>query len=269
MIGLLIGGSFAPIFIEYLGADLLAYAISAITVSASMAAMILPMSFAASRWPSMPPAQSVLPGGLFEFKNRQLRLLLFANMLQVAALATCFTALPYLVDEGSRAPQLGLLIAIVVITAATSIGIWNKTAGRFGLTLCFALGGIVFAAGTASLGIAHLVKPEGAYFLGAVLCGAGLGAIQFAAYALLAQCLQKLIEQEPAFPAASVVGFWTAFERATLALGPLMVGVLLDLAGNRAAMAVSTISITTTVVVLSLFPLCIFPKFGTPHQQSN
>jgi glycoside/pentoside/hexuronide:cation symporter, GPH family len=261
MIGFFIGGSIAPLIIDGFGGGISGYRINAILQSLVIAAVLFPLIRVSMQWPISVSSVSQGGSGFRAYRAPRMQALIIANMLQVLALAAIFGALPYLLAAQNGAIGLGVYSAVLIGAAACSVPIWQILAGRFGLATTFMAGGLAFCLGGALLGFGFNRFGNDAFYLSAILCGCGLGSIQFSAYALLAETLHGLFRMDAKIGTAGAIGIWSAVERATLSFGPLLIGLALKTNEARIGLAIPAVSIAAVSVMLSLFPLMyIFRK---------
>jgi glycoside/pentoside/hexuronide:cation symporter, GPH family len=254
--GLLVGGSIAPTIVEtsLLGID--GWKTNAIVMLCLILTTAIPASLISRSWQENSRSiASDQPLSIRLFLKPSLAALMATNLFQVLGLAIAFGAIPYIITSGEAAVSLGLFIAVLVTAAAISVLGWQKASARIGLAGSFGAAGLVFAAAFA-LGGSYKDDAQLAV-LAAVLCGAGLGGIQFSSYALLVSTLDSVANGNPS---TALIGIWTSGERATLALGPLLVGLVLSVFGKAEAMTSLSVGLTSAFMVASLFTLRIFVR---------
>jgi glycoside/pentoside/hexuronide:cation symporter, GPH family len=255
MIGFLIGGSCAPLIIEAFGGGIQGYRINAVIVSLIIAATFLPLLGLSKSWPISNQSEVARKSGLRAFRFSTMRALVAANMFQVLALAAIFGALPYIISDYVGAIGLGTFVALLIGAAACSVPLWQRLSSTFRLSGTFMAGGLCFCFGGAVLGFGFDSFGNAALLLSAILCGAGLGSIQFSAYALLAETLDRLAQEDDKVGVAGAIGIWSAAERGTLSLGPLLIGLAMKANGGSTGLATVAVSVAIGAVLISLLPL--------------
>lgn len=176
------------------------------------------------------PSTAVTGGGwAAPLRDRRFMVLLGAYGCIAAAIATLTAGMPYLVRHVMQADEarLALFFTVFVIASLGGLAAWTRVATRVGKERALTVSAILLAAACLPLAIQPSVTT---LLMSAAAAGFAVGGLQLLPFALLTDHVRSELGSSGAY-----TGIWTAVEKAGLATGPLVVGLMLALAGFQAA----------------------------------
>ena len=243
-VGALVGSAAAPALVAAFGGGREGYALMALVLAAvaGVSALIawrvargLPMA-AASVDESASPAGVGVPstavtgvGWAAPLRDRRFMVLLGAYGCIAAAIATLTAGMPYLMRHVMQADEarLALFFTVFVVASLGGLAAWTRVATRVGKERALTVSAMLLAAACLPLAIQPSVTT---LLMSAAAAGFAVGGLQLLPFALLTDHVRSEISAAGAY-----TGIWTAVEKTGLATGPLVVGLMLALAGFQAA----------------------------------
>lgn len=274
--GILAGAALAPVLVEAFGGGRSAYSQMAICLAALSTAAMLVTVFGAPNQ-SADPVHSPAPAlrtGLRVFGFLPWTLALTAYALAMTAAGTASAAAPYFVVLALGRPEgdVALVFACQILVCIAGMLVWPHLVNRAGAARTLAFGCVLSAAG--ALAFSTVVEGSGTAHLGLVSAfnGIGLGGVQVAGFALLAQVTRQLNLHMSGRHEGLVTGLWTASEKLALAAGPALCALTLSSGGFEAqtgrdslppsALGAAATAFTLVPAAILLIPVILILTFG-------
>jgi Na+/melibiose symporter-like transporter len=284
LVGILAGSAFAPMLVAALGGGRSGYAGMSLIIG-SMAAGAMLVAFFATRHVQLhenPVAHLPLREQVrLVLGNRQFLCLVAVYLVQLLALGAMTAATPYFAvhvlgrDEG----MIGAMFLVLMGSAAVSMPAWASIARRIGKKRAYVGATLLYAVANASLFLVGPATEPAWLYVALALMGMGFGAQQLLPFAMLTDVIQVDAERSGLRREGIMSGLWVASEKAGLALGPLVAGLTLDIAGFVESTGAGTVQpagalqgirmayalVPPVVVVCSLLLLRRYRSEGEPQ----
>lgn len=234
--GLLIGATVAPMLVEWFGGGRPGYAMMSYLIGGFCALTML-VAFLASRRIRLSERASDGPGLREQLRtalaNRPFFILLATYIVQISGISAFMATVPYYIIHIQRgsAGGAGLVFLALMAAALVATPVWSVLAIRWGKWICYVAATALYAAvSLIFLAVPATVHPQASLLLAAGL-GIPFGCIMMLPFSMLTDTIQfdKLttgLHREGIY-----TGVWMAGEKAGLAMGPLIVGSILGIAG--------------------------------------
>lgn len=236
LVGILAGSAFAPMLVAQLGGGRAGYAGMSVIVGSTTAAAMLLAFFSTSKVQLQEHPIEHSPWSeqfRLVLQNRQFLWLVSVYLVQLLALGTMTAAAPYFAVHvlGQDEKLIGTIFLVLMGVGVFSMGAWSAIARRIGKKRALIAAIVTYA--LASLFLAQVGPGSGqlALFLPLAIMGFAFGAQQMLPFAMLTDVINADAVTSGVRREGLLSGLWVASEKAGLALGPLVVGVTLDLAG--------------------------------------
>jgi len=236
MAGILIGSALAPFLVAWNGGGRQGYATMSVAIGLICAISMLASFFATRTLPTV-VAQAV-PLSLRDLftvliRNRAFKILVAIYVLQLTAMGIFAAALPFFAVYvlGRNEALVGTIFLATLGSAMITMSLWTFVAKRLGKRTSYTWAAAVYTIAVFSFLFADESQSLVALLLKSTVMGLGLSGIQMLPFSMLTDIIQ-LDSRENGNPRAGVfTGFWTAGEKLGLAIGPVVCGVVLSLAG--------------------------------------
>jgi len=170
-------------------------------------------------------------------RNRPFRRLLICFVIQAAGIATMLAGVNYFAEDVlSSDAAKSVLFVCFVAPALLVMPLWSRAGGRIGKRGGYVNASLLFATGAgllAVVGFGH--APVWAAYAVTALIGAGYAGQQVFGLAMLPDCIAYDDARTGRRQAGVFTGMWTAGETFGLALGPYLLGQLIDLFGYESS----------------------------------
>ncbi len=162
-------------------------------------------------------------------RNRPFVLLLSCFVIQAAGIATMLAGVNYFAEQVLHSEAAKTLLFVCFVAPALLVmPVWTRVGTRLGKLRGYVLASLLFALGAVLLAILHV--PVAAYLFTALI-GAGYAGQQVFGLAMLPDCVAYDAARTGRRQAGVFTGLWTAGETFGLALGPGLLGLMLQLFG--------------------------------------
>ncbi len=236
LIGILAGSALAPMLVAALGGGRGGYAGMSVIIGALAAGAMLVAFFATRKVQLQERPVTHLP--LREqvrlvLGNRQFLCLVLVYLVQLLALGAMTAATPYFAVHvlGQDEAMIGAMFLVLMGSAALSMSAWTCMARRVGKKRAYVGATVLYAVANASLLFIDASTPVVQLYIALALMGVAFGAQQLLPFAMLTDVIQVDAERSGLRREGIMSGLWVASEKAGLALGPLVAGLTLDIAG--------------------------------------
>jgi Na+/melibiose symporter-like transporter len=232
MTGILIGAALAPWLVASAGGGREGFAHMSWIVGLISAVAMLAAFFGTRNAPVIADAPSTDPiiVTLNQLRrDRSFARLGLAYVTQLTGMGCFNAAAPYFVVHVMQRGEgdIGFLFACLLGGSITSMPGWSLLSRKSGKRAAYAFAVLVTAIGTAGIWMADEPASWWIAVASAVVMGIGFGGAQLLPFSLLSD----VINESNAGSAGAYTGAWTAIEKIGLAVGPLIVGAMLSLAG--------------------------------------
>ena len=194
---------------------------------------------------------------------------MFAFVLLLASTGTFAALLPFLVrDMKASADVVGFAMLVVILSALLTSTIWPSLIRRLGLRAAWRLAAGATALSSLVVGTAAI--PNGQFYLGMAIGGAGLSGVQIAGFTGLADLTARYLAK--GHGAGFITGVWMAGEKAGLATGPLLAGLGLKFLGTAmlgSAARSSTALIPAVLAAIAIIVIGCDPTGNRNNQKLN
>ncbi|EAR07891.1 MFS transporter [Reinekea blandensis] len=240
-IGLLLGGAGAPALISLFGGGIEGHRIMGLIFIPLVALPTLMTVWALRRQPLQ--STEVVDIDLNQQwqlvkQNRPFVRLALLYMVQAGMMAQVTAGLllacAYLFDSADPNALLTQMYPLFVLTTIVSLPIWLKLSARTSKHQAFVLGGLVFTIGSSLM---VLMGPDTvpAGFALMVIIGLGYGAYMIFPWAMMADAITHARTYTDISLEGVFNGWWTALQKVGIALGPFVIGWMLQLAGFQSS----------------------------------
>jgi GPH family glycoside/pentoside/hexuronide:cation symporter len=162
-------------------------------------------------------------------RNRPFVLLLTCFVIQAAGIATMLAGVNYFAEHVLRSTAAKTLLFVCFVAPALLVmPVWSRVGARLGKLRGYVLASLLFATGALLLAVAHVAALA---YLWTLLIGAGYAGQQVFGLAMLPDCVAADAARTGRRQAGVFTGLWTAGETFGLALGPGILGLVLQLSG--------------------------------------
>ncbi|MBV7255314.1 MFS transporter [Pacificimonas sp. WHA3] len=273
MTGVLIGAAAAPALVTWFGGGREGFAGMSWTMGAICAATMLITFRATVRVPVITPDKIERPALLREaFTLPGFRTLALAYALQLAGLGVFTASAPYVTLHMMRRGEADISFIFLALLGGTlaSLLVWDRVSRKTGKTPAYIAAAAISMIGFVAMLLLHGAEDWQALIVMTAIAGIGFGGLQLLPFAMLTDVIHTG-RLRGVDAAGSLTGVWTAVEKGSLALGPLIVGLLLSVGGFDAAAqqqgvgVVDTIrwtigAVPTTLILLSVPALILYHR---------
>jgi Na+/melibiose symporter-like transporter len=162
-------------------------------------------------------------------RNRPFVLLLACFVIQAAGIATMLAGVNYFAEQVMHSEAAKTLLFVCFVAPALLVmPVWSRVGARLGKLRGYVLASLLFAAGALLLGLVHV---SAAAYVWTLFIGAGYAGQQVFGLAMLPDCVAYDAARTGRRQAGVFTGLWTAGETFGLALGPGILGLMLQLFG--------------------------------------
>lgn len=234
--GLLIGATVAPLLVEWFGGGRPGYAMMSYLVG-GFCGLTMFVAFLASRRIRLSEKVSDGPGLRQQLRtalgNRPFFILLATYVVQISGISAFMATVPYYVIHIQRgsAGGAGLVFLALMSVALLATPVWSAVAIRWGKWICYVAATALYAAvSLIFVALPETLHPQAPLMLAAAL-GISFGGIMMIPFSMLTDTIQLDSLTTGLHREGMFTGVWMAGEKAGLAMGPLIVGSILALAG--------------------------------------
>lgn len=240
-IGLLLGGAGAPALISMFGGGIEGHRMMGLIFIPLVALPTLITVWALRRQPLRSAA--VVDIDLSEQwqlvkRNRPFIRLALLYMIQAGMMAQVTAGLllacAYIFEAADPNALLTQMYPLFVLSTIVSLPVWLKISARTSKHQAFVLGGLIFTVGS-SLMILMGPGTVPAGFLLMVIIGLGYGAYMIFPWAMMADAVSHARTYTDISLEGVFNGWWTALQKVGIALGPFIIGWMLQLAGFQSS----------------------------------
>jgi len=230
--GILIGSSLAPWLVAEFGGGRAGFARMSWVVGLFCAAAMLVAFFGTRRAPvtdATVPTESVRSALRNLVRNRPFSRLACAYAIQLAGLGSFNAVVPYFVVYVMRRDEsaIGILLGALLGCSVLSMPLWTLIARRTGKFVAYRAAAVCIVLGTIGMWFASAPEAWAVAIAFGCLLGVGFGGAQLLPFSMLSD----VICSTASTAAGTYTGAWTAIEKAGLAVGPLLVGIALQITG--------------------------------------
>lgn len=232
MAGILIGAAMAPWLVANSGGGRAGFAQMSWVVGLLCASAMLVAFFGTRSAPVVldSPVYDSIPATMRRlWRDRSFVRLGMVYVTQLTGMGCLNAAAPYFVVHVMQRGEadIGFLFGCLLGGSIVSMPAWSMLSRRIGKKPAYAVAVLVTAIGTAGIWVAAVPSDWWLAVASSVLMGIGFGGSQLLPFSMLSD----VIHQARAASAGSYTGVWTAIEKMGLAVGPLIVGAVLSVAG--------------------------------------
>lgn len=239
MLGALAGAGIAPLLIAAGGSGRPGYAsmsrVIAIICLVAMSSPLLMLRGRDVKRPRAPGGAPRLSGELFTaLRDRTFQRYGVSYLLQLAAVGTLTSAVPYLVTHCFGRPEADTGAAMFAMLGCTALSIpaWSWAGRALGNERALRAGLVTFAFSGFGIGMLAIAAAQWLYALALfAILGIAFGAMQVLPFTVVAHLARQASDRGHAVE-GSYTGVWTAIEKLGLALGPAVTAGALWLAGR-------------------------------------
>jgi len=254
--GILLGLTLAPYLVSWFGGGREGYAAMSYTVGLICAASMIVAFVATRNAPRVDRAEGTKINVWAHFedvlKSRSFRILVAIYILQLTAMGTFSGAVPYYIFYvvGGDTAMIGTFFLILLGSAIVTMPFWTFLAHRAGKRVAFTISAVVFGVGTATLFQMTNAGLDVPLISVLVLIGFGLSGIQMLPFSMLTDVIRHAALTGGGAREGTFTGLWTSSEKLGLAVGPLIVGWGLQVAGFSETEGVPSESVLFSVRML-------------------
>ena len=268
-VGLLIGGAGAPLLVGMGGGGIEGHRFMGLVL---MPLLILPTLFTVWRLRAAPRLESAVEAVSFaeQFaiirQNRPFLILAGAYFIQVGMMAQVTAGLilacAYIFRAENPNDLLTVLYGLFILSTIAAMPVWLKIGQSMTKQRAYISGGLIFMAATAGIALMDETTLPAAYIL-MMLIGFGYAAYQIFPWSMLADTITHA-KTYTSLPVEGLFnGWWTAFQKTGIALGPFIIGIVLETAGYVPSTggdfpAQTETAITALRYGISVIPAAIF-----------
>ncbi len=278
--GALVG--YAPKLAEALGGGARGFSLTGAVLGAITAAAMLTAFAASARARGNPPPVGAQDNALRVIAaNRPFMMLLAAKVLQLVGLAAMQASVLFLLVQVLRLDPLlvGNYTLVTTVAMIASMPLWVRLGRRFSKRDLFIAGVLAYALVKLSWMLAVPGEPVWAVMLRAVLGGLCTGGVLLMGQSILPDAIAWDCDRSGVRREGVYAGAYSFVEKASMALGPLLIGVVLASAGfdpqaaragvEQGAAAVQGVYLGAAVLPallygLSAVPLAFYSLSGRP-----
>jgi Na+/melibiose symporter-like transporter len=262
LIGVMLGMSAAPALVDHFGGGRPGYAHMADLLGVICAAAMLVTYFVTAALPERTeatPALQLAASLRAAWLDRGFRNLLGIYWLQILGASVFSGVAPYFVANILRQSLsiLGLLFLTLLSLSVLAMPVWTALSRRLEKRTALAVAALVYAASSIALLLVRGPGSLGIAFIAMGFLGFGFGGVQLLPYSMMTDAIHANRAATGSWKEGAFTGVWTSLEKSALALGPLLTGIVLSLAGfiPHAATAARQPHAALTAIAL-LFSLC-------------
>jgi Na+/melibiose symporter-like transporter len=285
-IGLLIGGAGAPALVSMFGGGIDGHRMMGLVLIPFVALPTIFTVWALRNAPRNPEPAPAIPFAeqlAIVRKNKPFMLLAGCYLVQVGMMAQITAGLilacAYIFKAEDPNALLVPLYAIFILATIAAMPFWLWVGKRMSKQRAYITGGLVFAAATSLIALMNENTVAIAYLIMAVI-GVGYSAYQIFPWSMLADTITHARTYTDKPVEGLFNGWWTALQKTGIALGPFLIGLVLEAAGympstgggfpEQSESAVTALRYGISVVpaiifVLTLFVVARYP-LGRDHQ---
>ncbi len=230
-IGGLLGG-LAPQFAKSWGGGRVGYGRVGLLLGLLVLAAMLVASLAARRTRSLPPGLQTPGFARYAavFANRPFRLIIAAKICQLVGLASVTASLLFLVNTVLKAPPNVVAILILASTVATLVAmpLWVRLGRSYSKRNLYALGCAGYAVLVSSWLLAGPGEPVALIVARGVVSGLCSGGLLLMGQSLLPDIIDHDCRRTGVRREGLYAGVYSFVEKASMAFGPLLVGLILQ-----------------------------------------
>lgn len=262
---------FAPEFARANGGGRSGYALMGAGLAAVVLIAMATPFFAARRARATVPVAGARTEYAVIFRNRPFMLLIAAKVLQLVGLASLFAALLFLFKQVLRIPEstLGAYVGVSTIVTIATMPLWVALGRRYPKRTLYIAGCLLFAALKLTWLLAEPGEPLWAVLLRGALSGLFSGGILLMGQSILPDTIDYDCRRSGVRREGVYAGAYSLVEKASMALGPLLVGLILARAGfdpkaaaagvQQGADAVTAVYLGAAVLPATLYALSVIP----------
>ncbi len=234
-VGILLGASAAPVLTQAFGGGRAGYRIMACILGVTCLCFSLgPLWVLYRQGPARFAIAPTYPlwGPL---RNAEFRRLLAAYLLLATATGATSAAAPYWVVQllGRSAADVGIILGTLIMSNMAFIPLWPRLASRIGKVSALRYCALAYAASLAAIGmLVALRQPWPSIIVAFGALGISFAGLQVLPFALLADFAHRQ-SRAGATGEGAISGIRAATEKAGLGVGPALIGLLLQLNGQR------------------------------------
>lgn len=268
MAGIMAGSALTPWLVDVFGGGRIGFERMSWCIAAISSAAML-TAFFGTRGAADDHDPNALHAGIFDSlrtvaSNRRFRSLGLVYFIQLTGLGCFNAAVAYFVIHalGRGESAIAVLFACVLCGSMVSMPLWIIAGRRLGKQGAYVAAAATIVIATSGFWLTSSDPPWTQILVLGALLGIGFGGAQMLPFSIVGD----IIQQTAAGSAGTYTGVWTAIEKAGLAAGPLIVGLLLQISGFRegaAAGSQSAGAIEGVRAAISLFP-AIFVALSIP-----
>lgn len=212
------------------------------------------------------------------WQDRAFTRLAFLYLIQAGMMAQVTAGLllacAYLFEADNPNGLLTLLYPVFVLSTLVAMPFWLKVAKTRSKQHTFILGGLLFVLGCSAM----VFMNENTVAMGAVLMviiGLGYATYMIFPWSMLADCISERCAQSHASLEGVYNGWWTAMQKIGIALGPFIIGWMLQLSGfvsatdgsfpEQSQAAITALRFSISIVPAAVFALTLIGIARWPH----
>lgn len=235
-VGVLVAGGVAPMVRDLAGGGRSGYAAMSIALAVLCSGFMLASVIATRRVRFTERAGSDLPMRdqlAVALANRPLVTLIGIYLLQMAGIGGLVALLPYFVSYILVQPGSVFTLGFVILTVTSVLAMpgWVRVARERGKPAPYGAALMIFAAMNLLMGGLSAGMPLAAFYGLIMVMGVGFAGTQLFPFAMLPDAIDHDVIRSGQRREGAVSGVWIATEGVGMALGGLLAGVVLDVAG--------------------------------------
>lgn len=236
LIGVMLGMSAAPALVDHFRGGRPGYAHMADLLGIICAAAMLVTYFVTAALPErteITPATALAGSLRAAWLDRDFRNLVGIYWLQILGASIFSGVAPYFVADILRQSlsTLGLLFLTLLSFSVLAMPVWTALSRRLEKRTALALAALVYAASSGALLLVRGPESLETAFIVMGLLGFGFGGVQLLPYSMMTDAIHANRAATGSWKEGAFTGIWTSLEKCALALGPLVTGVVLSVAG--------------------------------------
>ncbi|MBU2863081.1 MFS transporter [Reinekea forsetii] len=240
-VGLLIGGAGAPLLVSVFGGGLEGHRLMGVAFIPLITLPTLITVFCLRKAPlrqSMPEKLTFKEQWALVKQNKPFIQLAFTYLVQAGMMAQVTAGLllacAYIFKAQDANALLTQLYPIFVLSTVLSLPFWLVIAKQTSKHLAFVYGGIVFALGATSMYFMSAATVSLAYFV-MMIIGFGYSAYMIFPWSMMADAITHAKTYTDKSLEGLFNGWWTALQKVGIALGPFIIGWMLQLSGYQSS----------------------------------
>ena len=194
--------------------------------------------------------------------NKPFMLLAGLYLIQVGMMAqitaSLILACAYIFKAEDPNALLTVLYSLFILSTITAMPFWLMAGKRMSKQAAYILGGVIFVIGTSAIAFMNENTIPAAYAL-MIVIGIGYSAYQIVPWSMLADTITHAKSYTERPVEGLFNGYWTAFQKTGIALGPFIIGLVLQAAGYVPATGGAFPEQTDTAITALRYGISVVP----------